>query len=566
MSRRLLPLALVSLAAFPVGALPAHADARVPEVAAKDLAVAGTCAPIGGGTVSYVTVGDPGFYRVDGRPEVLDDAGLVAVLTQRAAAPEGSVSRHEVWVVASAAHPFLAVARVRLACQQARIFRMGVQVKAEQGGSVTGFPLFLPASANDKPATAAGPKARRLDVRLDRTDGPEESNPRRLFIATQQAVERFGPIVAEVSLDANLPTQHVITCLDMLYRGGAVGVKLGIRAPTMGRRTLEGGSERTRVPRLLLASVEGRPLPLAEPVTALPPIGARKAPWPDEGANQPGALELVLEDIPHGAGSSKDPKVKQDEAEPLASYAGRHEGAPSTVVVAANRAAGLWAQGLGKSLLDALGGVATLPKYMVNRMREPQRLTAQVTPLQQMFKGAQRVQPTTLKLDVYLLRDVTIVGKVEVTLHTAGSALSFIFARWVVETFPTDLSLPPVLTDPFAAGVPGHVRVWLEAAFAAVYRQGPGGLPMAPEREVLGYLPAVAQAGAAQALAGRPAEFDVLAKWLTVTPYDRLLILPRQGTAAVIGGNTVTGILQYGLEAEEKELRLTTLTGRAAPR
>jgi hypothetical protein len=58
----------------------------------------------------------------------------------------------------------------------------------------------------------------------------------------------------------------------------------------------------------------------------------------------------------------------------------------------------------------------------------------------------------------------------------------------------------------------------------------------------------------------------VLAKWLTVTPYDRLLILPRQATAAVVQGNAVAGILQYGLEAEEKELRLTSLSGRAAPR
>jgi hypothetical protein len=561
MVRRPLLFALLCL-----WASPAHADGRVPEVAAKDLAVAGTCAPIAGAPLTYVTVGDTGLYRVDGRPEVLDDAGLVAVLTQRAAAPANGVSRHEVWVVASAAHPFLAVARVRLACQQARVFRMGVQVRAEQGGAVMGFPLFLPASANERPPTTGAPTARRLEVRLDRTDGPEESNPRRLFLATQQAVERFGPIVAEVSLDANLPTQHVITCLDMLYRGGAVGVKLGIRAPTVGRRSIEGGAERTRVPRLLLASVQGRALPLAEPVTALPPIAARKVPWPDEGANQPGALDLVLEDVPQRAGPSKDTPAKPADPEPLSSYAGRHEGAPGTVVVAANRAVGLWAQGLGKSLLEAIDGVATLPKYMVNRMREPQRLTAQVTPLQPMFKGAQRVQPTTMKLDVYLVRDVTIVGKVEVTLHTAGSALSFIFARWVVETFPSDLSLPPVLTDPFAAGVPGHVRVWLEAAFSAVYRQAAGGLPMAPEREVLGYLPAVAQAGAGQALAGRPAEFDVLAKWLTVTPYDRLLILPRQGTAAVIGGNRVMGILQYGLEAEEKELRLTSLTGRAAPR
>jgi hypothetical protein len=560
MSRRLMPLAL--LVAF---AGTAHADPRVPDVGSQDLPIAGTCAPIVGQTATYVTVGEPGAYRVDGRPEVLDDAALVTLLSQRAGAAPGTLSRHEVWVVAAAAQPFLPVARVQLICQQARIFRLGVQVRAEQGGAVMGFPLFLPATATPKPA-AGGPTARRLDVRLDRSDGPDESNPRRLFQATQHAVERFGPIVAEVSLDANLPTQHIVTCLDMLYRGGAVGVKLGIRAPTLARRSLEGGAERTRVPRLLLASVEGRVLPLAEPAASLPPIASRKSPWGDEGANQPGAMEMVLEDIPTGPGAGRDTKPKPQDAEPLPSYAGRHEGAPGTVIVAADRAVGTWCQALGKSLLEAIGGVATLPKFMVTRMRDPQRLSAQVTPLQQMFKGAQRVQPTTVKLDVYLVRGVTIVGKVEVTLHTGGSALSFIFARWVDETLPTDPTLPPAVADPFAAGVPGHVRVWLEAAFASVYRQGATGLPMAPEREVLGYLPGVAQAGATGALAARQPEFEHLSGWLRSMAYDRLLILPRQATAAVIQGQHVIGIVQYGLEAEERELRLTSLAGRAAPR
>ncbi len=565
---RLLPRAF-SLALLCLVAAEASADARVPDVSAKDLPVSGTCAPIDGRDVTFVTVGAPGEYRVDGQPTVLDDAGLLAVLQQRAAAPagglsSGQVSRHQVWAVSSAPNPFLAVARVRMACQQARLFRMGVQVQAEQGGTVMGFPLFLPATALEKPPSAGAPKARSLKIRMDRTDGPEESNPRRLYVAATQAVERFGPIVAEVSLDANLPTQHVVTCLDMLYRGGCVAVKLGIRAPTVGRRVYEGVDPRgTQVPTLLLATVQGRPLGVAEPTINLPPIAPRKGPWEDDGANQPGALDLVLEEIPDKGAAPKD---KPTDAEPLPSYAGRPEGAPGTVVVAADRAVSAWCQALGKSLVEAMNGVATLPKFMVNHMREPQRLTAQVTPMQKLFQGTQRVIPSTLKLDVYLLKGVSIVAKTEVTLHTAGSGLSFIFARWVSEQFPTDFNLPPVLADPFAAGVPGHVRVWLEAAYGATYRQGAAGLPQTPEREVLGYLPSVAHAGVVKALAARPPDFDVLAKWLRVTEYDRLLIIPRQATAAVVQEGHVSGILQYGIEAEEKELRLTSLTGRAAPR
>lgn len=149
----------------------------------------------------------------------------------------------------------------------------------------------------------------------------------------------------------------------------------------------------------------------------------------------------------------------------------------------------------------------------------------------------------------------------------AGSALSFIYARWVNEQErPADLALPPAAADPFAAGVPGHVRVWLEAAFATVYRQGATGLVLAPANEVLAQLPTVAHENSAKGLAARGTDFDVLAKWLQVTEYDRLLVLPRGATAAVHAQGRVAGILQYGLESEERELRLSSITGRAAPR
>lgn len=563
-----LPLALLAGALLPAGALRgARADGRVPDVKRAELPVVGTCAPLGSGPATLVQVGVLGAYRVDGQAAVIDEDALVALLKQRAAATPGGPGRHEVWVVASAANPFLPVARVHIACQQAGIFRVGLQVQAEQGGAVMGFPIFLPASAAEPAAAGAPAQARRLAVRLDRTEGPEESNPRRLWLAAQQAVERFGPVVAEVSLDANLPTQHVLTCLDMLYRGGVAAVKLGFRAPTLGRRTIEGGVERTRVPRLLLVQVQGRALPVGEPAAALPPMAPRKAPWGDEGASQPGALELVLEDIDEGKartpGAGSAPAAAP---EPLPSYAGRHEGAPAAAVAAADRAFALWTQALGKSLLQALKGVATLPAFMVRRQRDVRELAAQVTPLQQMFPEAQRVQPTTLQLDAFLVRENVVVGKVATTLYTGGGALSFVFGRWVVEPFPQDLVLPPLPTDPFAAGVPGHLRVWLEASLAATTRQGAGGLRLAPEREVLGYLPAVAQPAARAALAARLPELEQLAAELAKVSYDRLLLVPRQATAAVVGSGAVLGIVQYGLEAEERELRLVGLSGRAAPR
>jgi hypothetical protein len=233
-------------------------------------------------------------------------------------------------------------------------------------------------------------------------------------------------------------------------------------------------------------------------------------------------------------------------------------------VVAADRAVTGWSANLGKELTRALARVWTLPPLFVKRMREPQSLARHVNPTIDLFPGAQKVVPSTLRLDVFLVRGVNIVGKVETTVNIAGSAVSFIWARWVTEQFPSDITLPPVQADPFAAGVPGHVRVWMEAAFDSVYRQGAAGLLRAPEGEVLAQLPLVAHPGAQKLLASREGDLALLARWLAATDYDRLLLIPRSGSAAVHAEGRVAGILQFGLESEEGELRLTSLTGRPA--
>jgi hypothetical protein len=546
-------VAFLALALVPA----AQADPRVPDLGGRDLAVAGTCGPIESADVSFVTVGQPGFYRIDGQPAVLDDAALLAALKQRA---QGG-PRHTVWVLAAATEPFLGVVKVRLLCQQAGLFRVGIQVQAEQGGVIQGFPLFVPARVEGA-AGAAGGKGRRLRVRLDRTEGPEESNPRRLYAAARRAAEAWPPVVADVSLDANLAVQHVITCLDMLYRGGVAGVRLGFREPRVGRRSVAGpNAGALEVPTLLLAEVEERAIPNSEPDQMPGPIAPRKGHWGDEGANQPDALALVLEPLPDAA---RAPARGPAAPEILPSYAGRREGAPSSAVVAADRAATGWSAALGKALKQALARVWTLPPLFVKRMRDPQALARHVNPTIDLFPGTQKVVPSTLRLDVFLVRGVAIVGKVETAVNLSGSAMSFIWARWVTEQFPTDITLPPVQADPFAAGVPGHVRVWMEASFASVYRQGAAGLLRAPEGEVLAQLPPVAHAGAQRLLASRESDLDLLARWLTATEYDRLLLIPRSGSAAVHADGRVTGILQFGLESEEGELRLTSLSGRQA--
>lgn len=560
--------------AFVLGAVAplAHAEGPVPDVGAKDLPVSGTCAPIETSGVTRVLAGPDGGFRVDGAPEVLDEAGLLAALKQRAGG-EAGLKRHTVWVTMAAADPFLPVREVIQACAQAGIFRVGLEVQDEKGTPGYGFPLFLPGPPPAADPSAPAPKARRLRVALDRWEGAP-SNPRRLYAAASLASQRFPPVVVEVSLDVNLSVQHAVTCLDMLYRGGVAGVKVRFRAPLSGRtsRTLEGpdsanprpGTARKAVPTSLLAKVEDRALGATEPNVDLPPIAPRKEAWGDDGANQPGILGMTLEDLPSGPAGAKEEHERDDG--PLPTYAGRREGAPTAVIVAADRAVTQWSGALGTALKEALNRRWSMTEFFLTRLRDKDRFAGWFEPLVGLFPGAQKVVPSTLRLDVFLLKGTTFVGKVETTLNTSGSAISFIFARWVNEQFPSDLALPPAAADPFAAGVPGHIRVWLETAFATVYRQGSGGLLLAPESEVLAQLPTVAHEGSARALGARAADLDILAKWLQVTEYDRLLVIPRGATAAVHLEGRVAGILQYGIESEERELRLSSITGRAAPR
>ncbi|MFV1959375.1 MAG: hypothetical protein ACC662_08175, partial [Planctomycetota bacterium] len=63
------------------------------------LPVAGTCAPIPRGEVTWVIVGEPGWYRVDDDPRDLDGKGLADLLAVRARAAVEAGVEHDVWIV-----------------------------------------------------------------------------------------------------------------------------------------------------------------------------------------------------------------------------------------------------------------------------------------------------------------------------------------------------------------------------------------------------------------------------------------------------------------------------------
>jgi biopolymer transport protein ExbD len=532
----------------------ARGEEGVPEVARDDLPAAGTCAPIEGGNATFVTVGESGRYRLDGAADTVDQAALVAALGARAGVPlDGRTpSRHSVWIAAPAKSAWTGVINVIMACRQAQIFRVGLQVRSEAGEGLMGFPLFLPLPPPADPAALPKGKARRMDVRVQ--TGPDApSDPRRAYAAAEKASHLFGPVVAEVTIAANVEVQYAVTVLDMLWRGGSAAVKLkfGVLVPNL------------RGPRNGRVLVESRSLPAESEPIAVPPIRARKAPWPDEGAAQPGVLALELEDFPTG-GAKKEPDGPADEP-PLPNYAAERAGVPATALRASETRVLEWSAGLGRDLTAQLKDGKGAEKRFAVRFRPAEKLAALVTPMRETFPGAPKVVPSTVRLDVYLFRGAAAVGKADVTVHLAGSALSLVFARWVgAEELPKDLVLPPFAVDPFAAGVPGHLRVWLEGTLASGRAHGVAGIPLTPPSEVLSQLPRVAHAGVAPALAARAADVDLLARWLAATPCDRLLLIVRDATASVQLPTGVVGILRYGLEPEEKDLRLNSLSPRAA--
>jgi hypothetical protein len=170
-------------------------------------------------------------------------------------------------------------------------------------------------------------------------------------------------------------------------------------------------------------------------------------------------------------------------------------------------------------------------------------------------------------VQAYLFQGEKIVGKVDTTLHTSGDVLDVIFANWVVEDFPGDLTLPPAETEPYAAGVPGQLRVWLEGLLAAARARGAGALPLASEADVLAELPPVAHAGVRAAMERRMPAFEALVGWLRATPYDRVYLAAVDGQAGVHAlDGSVVGVLRYGLEGEAGSLSLSSLTAKVAPR
>ncbi len=532
------------------GLRPAAADDRVPFIGNDSLPVAGTGAPMARQNVSHVLVGELGYYRVaDMRDRVITRSQLRDLLKARAGTARPS--SHEVWITASKDSIWAQVRVVRHLCQEVGIYRVGLRVRHDHDPQILGFPLFLPAGKQ----SARPGRASRLPLVLEAKKLEPSSEPRILYQVVKTATEKYKQgVVAEVRIHNNLSIQTVLTAVDMLYRGGCIGVSIkSLRnvpttavAPHVGVRIV-------RHPRARDAILPAKPLKELQ----VPRVAPRTAPWPIDGANQPGALTMELEELPV-RGEDK-PRVVEDVSEPLPFYL-RKGGVPVAELALADRRVRSWSAYLGQELLAGIQRNARIAQQVVVRKRELEKLSPLMTPVERVFRDAESVRVSSLKVDVLLSRDGKPMGLLEVDLLVGRSRVTIISMRSLPGDIPDGVILPPEAVDPYAAATPGRLRIWMEGNMSLIRARGQAAAPIAPEADVLAGCPAARQEAVRRELATRAGEIQRAVQALRGITFDRAFVTVRSARASVTVGGKIVGQIELGLEAEEGELRINKMT------
>ena len=553
-------LCLVALVActLAVAAPLAHADNRVPRITNAQLPVAGTCAPIRTTDVTHVMVGqrtEARWFRVAGMNDPVDLEGLVAVLKQRAGARRPST--HSVWITASADHAWVHAMLVRNAAQSVGIYRVGLRVRHETTGQVLGFPLFLPPQSAGRSSGKGGLLKVRINT-VGEKNAKAGSDAGHVYAAAARAMQKrdvFGvdQIVGSLWIATNTPLQYTVRCVDLMYRGGCSGVKLrnGARVPPLKFRAvpileIQGGMV-SRLPQSLKPK----------------PVQPRTAPWPLEGAGKPGWVDLEMSDLPPpGGGPTGGAKV--DVPRVRTNYAAEPRGVPVEVFRGADSEARRWAKRLGEDLQAGLRTGADLKKRIVIALRRDEALPKILAAARQQFPDATRIIPSSLQFNAFFFKKSELKGRADITLLVAGDQLRVISAQWRPIDANASFTLVPFPVDPFAAGDPAAWRVWFEGLFYQVKTRGQEGWPLATVAQVVPYFPEVARPGVSQLVTKRDAGLAQLNQQINALDYDRLVLTIPRGTATVVAGRQVVGVLNIGLTSEEAELRLDELTPRRA--
>ena len=545
--------------AFPLLVLvpTAQADERVPRITNDQLPVAGTCAPIRATGVTHVMVGErteARWFRVAGVADPVDLEGLVRVLKQRAGS--GPRSDHAVWITATGTHAWVHAMLVRNAAQAAGIYRVGLRVRSETTGQVLGFPIFLPPPTQGTPSGKAGLLRVRINT-VGEKGAKAASDAGHVYAAAHRALQqrdRFGvsQVVGSLWIATNTPLQYAVQCIDLLYRGGCSGVKLrnGARVPPLKYRA---------IPKL---EIQGGMVSRLPQDLKAPPVQPRTQPWPLEGAARPGWVDLELSDLPSLDGKT-DPKTSVPRVRP--NYAAEPRGVPVDVFRSVDGEARGWAKRLGDDLLNGLQGRSALKERFVIALRRDEVLPVMLQTARAQFPDATRVIPSSLQFNVFLFAKGQLKGRADVTLLVAGDQVRVISAQWRPIDADAAFTLAPFAVDPFAAGDPSAWRIWFEGLFYQVKKRGLTGWPLASVEQVVPYFPAVARPGVSQLISRRDPALAQLTQQIAGVPYDRLVLTIPRGTATVVAGRNVVGVLNIGLTSEEAELRLDELTPRRAP-
>ena len=566
MSRLAIPFACLALllAAAPFLAPSAAADERVPMIQNRDLPALGTLAPIERDNVTHVRVGkrdDIRWFAVLGVDGVVDYPGLVRILKARAGTRRPSP--HGVWLTATADHAWAHVLVLVKACAEAGIYRVGVRARSEATGRALGFPLFIPAD----PAGRPGAKAGRLNVRVDALLKEEVKGPSdigHIYAAARRANERRGEfgvdkVVAKVWISPNAPLQYALSAIDLLYRGGCAGVQV-----QMSMRTSWRGLDVVPVVEIQGGVASRTPQALKPPV-----LQPRDRPWGIDGANEPGWVDFQVADLPL-IDAAKDGGTRE-KPRPRPNYAATPGGVPPAEAKRVDEAIRRWALELGvdmnQMIRDPRGISPTVQQRFSVAMRRPQVLPQVVLPVRKAFPDATGAFVSTLRLQAHLFHRGKIQGTADVTLGLTGPQAGLAFGAWAPRDPNDNVTLAPFDVDPYAAGDAAAFRVWLEDLFLH-FRAPPVGWtpPLYPAAELLRYLPDAALASTRQALETRRAGVQALQQAVRATPFDRVVLVARTGTAAVTGADRkVVGTLTMRFEPQEGELRINGLTPRRAP-
>ena len=565
MTRRLaFPFAclLLLLVAAPSLAPSAEADERVPTIRNPELPTLGTLAPIARDNVTHIRVGkrdDIRWFAVLGVEGVLDYPSLVRVLKSRAGTQRPSP--HGVWITATSKHAWAHVLVVVKACVEAGIYRVGVRARSEATGRALGFPLFIPAGSTGTP----GAKAGRLSVRVDALHPREvkgASDVGHVYAAARRAVARRGEfgvskVVAKVWISPNAPLQYALRTIDLLYRGGCAGVRvqMSLRASWRGLDVvpvveIQGG-------------VASRNAQALKPELLQP----RAQPWGLNGANEPGWVDFQITDLPaidnEQGGGTRAPVARPN-------FAISPNGVPKAIADQVDQSIRDWASQLGSDMNEMIRQPAGIGPNVQKRfsvaMRRRQVLPKVVLPVRQAFPDATGAFVSTVRLQAHLFREGKIQGAADLTLGVTGGKVGVVFASWEPRDPSSPVTLAPFDVDPFAAGQNAAFRVWVEDLFHKV-KKAPAGwpFPLHPPQEVLRYLPDSAVPSTSEAIRGRATGIDAVRRAVASTAYDRVVITPRTGTAAITGANArVVGTLTMRFEPQESELRINGLTPRRA--